>query len=92
MKFSRFVLSDCDVKLLNLLNNNLRFGGGLSVNLLLSMTYFPCRGFFHLQILMNECIKILVVEVSKKKCFTGTFKPKSGVTNVSTNVLKIKKI
>ena len=40
---------------------------------------------------MGERMKILIVEVSKRKCFTGTFKAKPGVI-VATDMLKIKKI
>ena len=41
MKFFRFFLFDSAVNSLNWLNNNLRFAGGLSVNILLSFVYFP---------------------------------------------------
>ena len=41
MKFSGFFLFDSAVDSLNWLNNNLRFGGRLSVNILLSFVYFP---------------------------------------------------
>ena len=41
---------------------------------------------------MDERMKILIVKVSKKKCFTGTFKAKLGVTIIATNPLKVKKI
>ena len=41
---------------------------------------------------MDEPIKILIVEVSTRKCFTGTFKAKPGVIIVATDMLKIKKI
>ena len=41
MKFSRFFLLDSAVNSLNWLNNNLRFIGRLSVNVLLSFEYFP---------------------------------------------------
>ena len=41
---------------------------------------------------MDERMKILINEVSKRKCFTGTFKAKSGVIIVATDILKIKKI
>ena len=37
-------------------------------------------------------MKILIVEVSKWKCFTGTIKAKPGVTIIAANPLKIKKI
>ena len=40
MKFTGFFLLDSAVNSLNWLNNNLRFGGGLSVNILLSFVYF----------------------------------------------------
>ena len=45
----------------------------------------------HFKVAMDGRMKILVVEVSKRKCFTGTFKAKSGVTIVATNTLNIKK-
>ena len=41
---------------------------------------------------MDERMKILIVEVFKRKCFTGTFKTKPGVTIIATNPLKIEKI
>ena len=41
---------------------------------------------------MDERMKILIVEVFKRKCFTGTFIAKPGVTTAATNMLKIKKI
>ena len=41
---------------------------------------------------MDEQMKILIVEVSKRKCFTGTFKAKPGVIAVAIDMLKIKKI
>ena len=41
---------------------------------------------------MDDQIKILNVEVSKREFFTGTFKAKLGVTVVAANILKIKKI
>ena len=41
---------------------------------------------------MNERMKILIVKVSKMKCFTGIFTVKPGVTIVATNMLKIKKV
>ena len=37
-------------------------------------------------------MKVLIVEVSKRKGFTGTFKPKPRVIIVATIMLKIKKI
>ena len=37
---------------------------------------------------MDEGMKILIVEAFKRKCFTGTFKGKPGVT-IATNMLKI---
>ena len=45
MKFSVFFLFDSAVSSWNWLNNNLRFGGGLSVDILLSFYIFPQR--FH---------------------------------------------
>ena len=39
---------------------------------------------------MNEQMKIFIVEVSKMKCFTATFKAKPGGHIVATNLLKIK--
>ena len=41
---------------------------------------------------MDEQINVLIVEISKSKCFTGTFKAKPGVTIIATNPLKIQKI
>ena len=41
---------------------------------------------------MDEPTKILIVEVSSRKCFTGTFKAKLGIIIVATDMLKIKKI
>ena len=41
---------------------------------------------------MDERIKTLIVEVSKRKYFTDTFKAKPGVLVVATDMLKIKKI
>ena len=40
---------------------------------------------------MDEQMKILIAEVSKRKSFTGTFKAKPGVTIIATTLLKIKK-
>ena len=40
MKFSGFLFESA-VQSLNWLNNNLRFGGGLRVNIPLSFVYFP---------------------------------------------------
>ena len=37
-------------------------------------------------------MKMLTVEVSKRKCFTDTFKAKPGATIVATNTLKMKKV
>ena len=37
-------------------------------------------------------MKILIVEVSQRKCFIGAFEAKAGVTIVANNMLKIKKI
>ena len=36
---------------------------------------------------MHEWMKILIVEVSKRKCFTGAFKAKPLATIVPTNIL-----
>ena len=41
MTFSGFFEFDSAVNSLSWLNNNLRFGGGLRVNILLSFAYFP---------------------------------------------------
>ena len=41
---------------------------------------------------MDEQMKILIVEVAKRKCFTGTFKAKPEVSIIATNLLKIKNI
>ena len=41
MKFSGFFVFEFAVNSLNWLNNNIRLGGGLSVNILLSFVYFP---------------------------------------------------
>ena len=41
---------------------------------------------------MDERIKTLIVEVSKRKYFTGTFKAKPEVIIAATDMLKIKKI
>ena len=40
---------------------------------------------------MNEEMKVLIVEVSKKKCFSGTFMAKPRVTMVANNMLKIQR-
>ena len=40
---------------------------------------------------MDERIKILIVEVSKRKCFNGTLQAKPGVTVIATNPLKMRK-
>ena len=40
---------------------------------------------------MDERMKILIVEVSKRKRFTGIFKAKPGVIIVPTDTLEIKK-
>ena len=37
-------------------------------------------------------MKVLIVEVSKRKCFTETLKAKLGVTVAATGLLNIKKI
>ena len=37
-------------------------------------------------------MKVLIVEVSKRKCFTETLKAKPGVTVAATGLLNIKKI
>ena len=91
MKFSGFLLLDFSVNSLNWLNSNLRFGGGLSVNILLSFVYFPTEYSFISGLLLDKRMKILIVEVFKRKCFTGTFKAKPGVMIIATNTLKIKK-
>ena len=55
MKLSLFLLLDSVVHSLNWLNNNLRFGSGLSVNILLSFEYFPAENSFIQEFLwMNE--------------------------------------
>ena len=55
MKFSGFFLLDSVVNSWNWLNNNLRFGGGLSVNILLLFVYFPTEDSFSSELLwMNE--------------------------------------
>ena len=41
---------------------------------------------------MDAGMKILIIDVAKRKCFTGTFKAKPGVIVVTTDMLKIKKI
>ena len=38
---------------------------------------------------MNEEMKVLIVEVSKRKCFSGTFMAEPRVTMVANNMLKI---
>ena len=53
---------------------------------------FSHRAFIHFRVVVDERIKILIVEVSKRKCFTGTFKPELGVTIFATDTLKIKRI
>ena len=55
IKFSGFFLLDSAVNSLNWLNNNLRFGGGLSFNVLLPFEYFPTDDSFISELLwMNE--------------------------------------
>ena len=55
MKLSEFFLLDSAVNSLNWLNNNLRFGGGLSANILLSFVYFSTEDLFISELLwMNE--------------------------------------
>ena len=46
IKFSGFFLLDSAVNSLNWLNNNLRFGGGLSVDILLLFVYFATEDSF----------------------------------------------
>ena len=46
MKFSQFFSFDSAVKSLNWLNNNLRFGGGLRVDILWPFVYFPTEDSF----------------------------------------------
>ena len=41
---------------------------------------------------MDERMKILIAEVSKRICFTGTFKEKPGVIIVASDLLKMNKI
>ena len=78
IKFSGFFFFDSAVNSLNWLNNNLRFGGGLSVNILLSFAYFPTDVSIHFRVVMDERMKILIVEISERKCFTGIFKANPG--------------
>ena len=52
---------------------------------------FSHRGFIRLRTPMNEEMKILIVEVSKRKCFSRTFMAKPRVTMVANNMLKIKR-
>ena len=55
MKFSVFFLLGSAVNSLNWLNNSLRLGGGLSVNILLSFVYFLTEDSFISDLLwMNE--------------------------------------
>ena len=55
MKFSGFFLFDSAVNSLNWLNNNLGFGGGLSVNILLPFVYLPTEDpFFSGLLWMNK--------------------------------------
>ena len=54
------------------------------------LNIFPQR--IHFRVVIDEQIKILIAEVSKRKCFTGTFKAKPRVTITATNTLKIEKI
>ena len=92
MKFSGFFLFDPTVKSLNWLNNNLRFGAGLCVKYTIVIGIFSHRGFIHLKVLMNKLMKILIVDVSKRKRFTSTFKVKPVVAVFANNLLKIQKI
>ena len=55
MKFSGFFLLDSAVNSLNWLNNNVRFGSELSVNILLPFACFPTEDSFNSELLwMNE--------------------------------------
>ena len=86
-----FFLLDSAVNSLNWLNNNLRFGGGLNVNIILLFVYFH-TGFIQFRVIMYDRKKILIFEVFERKCFiTGTFKAKPGVIVIATNPLTIKK-
>ena len=63
MKFSGFFFLDSAVNSLNWLNNNLRFGGGLSVNILLSFVYFPTEDSIISGLLwMNEASYLKIEE------------------------------
>ena len=55
MKFSGFFLLSSAVNLLNWLNNNLRFGGRLNINILVLFVYFPTEDSFNSELLwMSE--------------------------------------
>ena len=51
IKFSGFFLLDSAVHSSDWLNNNLRFGGGLIVNILLSFEYVPTEDSFISEVL-----------------------------------------
>ena len=54
MKFSGFFLFDSAVNSLKWVNNNLRFGIGLSVNILLSFVYFTTENSFISELLWMD--------------------------------------
>lgn len=91
VRFSGPFLSDSPVKSLNWLNNDLRFGVGLSVNILLPFVYVITEDLFIWKFSWtNEWMKVFVVEVSNRKCLTP--RAKLVVTIGATNLLNIQKI
>ena len=83
LTFSRFLLIECDEKLLNWLDNKLRFGGGLG--------FLELPVVIIILIVKNKQTEILIVKCTQRKHIADAFETNPGFST-GFNLLEIKKI